>query len=327
MKERIPQEPPLIEKLPAGPRPVWSVMIPAYNCAEFITRAIEGVLMQDPGAEHMQIEVVDDASTDGDLESIVREIGKGRVGYFRQSENQGSLRNFETCLQRSKGYYIHLLHGDDIVLEGYYEEMEKLFGKFPEIGSAFCMNSYINGAGVETGRTGKLLESAGIIPDWLEKISTIVYCQPPAVSVKREVYERLGSFYAGFFGEDWEMWCRIAAHYPVAYSPNCLAQYRTHLNNISTRFNQTGQSLDDIEMFLGIIQRNLPESKRKQLRDVAIKNFSANFAGVVSRSFNGDPKKFLGMVLRFGLKKPSKMRTYFLIRLVINYLVHVKNKL
>ena len=45
-------------------RPKWSVMIPAYNCARFLAATLESVLAQDPGPAQMQIEVVDDCSSD-----------------------------------------------------------------------------------------------------------------------------------------------------------------------------------------------------------------------------------------------------------------------
>ena len=116
MKNRIPQKPPVISVLPNHiTRPLWSVMIPTYNCSHYLIDNIRSVLAQDPGAEYMQIEVVDDFSTDADIEALVLEIGKGRVGFYRQPENVGSLRNFETCLNRATGHYIHLLHGDDQV--------------------------------------------------------------------------------------------------------------------------------------------------------------------------------------------------------------------
>jgi hypothetical protein len=53
---------------------------------------------------------------DNNIEELVKKVGKGRVSYFRQKkQNVGSLRNFETCINRSRGKYIHLLHGDDRV--------------------------------------------------------------------------------------------------------------------------------------------------------------------------------------------------------------------
>ena len=51
-------------------RPLWSVMIPAYNCARYLRQSLESVLVQDLGPSHMQIEVVDDRSTEDDPEKL-----------------------------------------------------------------------------------------------------------------------------------------------------------------------------------------------------------------------------------------------------------------
>jgi cellulose synthase/poly-beta-1,6-N-acetylglucosamine synthase-like glycosyltransferase len=71
---------PPIAPVPEGtPRPFWSVMIPAYNCDEYLRRTLASVLEQDPGPGDMQIEVVDDCSTQGDPAAVVREVGRGRL--------------------------------------------------------------------------------------------------------------------------------------------------------------------------------------------------------------------------------------------------------
>src|SRR5215218_3673985 len=134
--------PPVIAPVTAGHRPQWSVMIPVYNCAVFLPQTLESVLQQDPGTDRMQIEVVDDASTDADVEAIVAQVGNGRISYFRQPQNVGSLKNFETCLNRAQGLYIHLLHGDDKVRHGYYKKIGQLFDQFPESGAAYCRYAY-----------------------------------------------------------------------------------------------------------------------------------------------------------------------------------------
>ena len=59
--------------------------------------------------------VLCDGSTDLDVEALVMSLGKGRVKYYRQPQNVGSLRNFETCINRANGHLVHLLHGDDRV--------------------------------------------------------------------------------------------------------------------------------------------------------------------------------------------------------------------
>src|SRR5690348_4526227 len=81
-------------------RPLWSVMIPTHNCAKYLRETLVSVLGQSTGSEQMQIEVVDDCSTKDDPESVVRELGMGRVIFHRQPRNVGHTRNFETCLHR-----------------------------------------------------------------------------------------------------------------------------------------------------------------------------------------------------------------------------------
>ena len=102
-------------------RPLWSVMIPTYHCACFLRQTLESVLSQDPGPDLMQIEVVDDGSTLDDPGAVVAAVGRGRVGFYRQPQNVGHTKNFETCLRRSRGKVVHLLHGDDYVLPGFYK--------------------------------------------------------------------------------------------------------------------------------------------------------------------------------------------------------------
>src|SRR3712207_3896442 len=101
--ERIPSSPPQILPVSIADTPLWSVMIPVYNCSAFLEECLKSVLVQQLPENDMQIEVIDDASTDADVEALVKQIGKGRVKYFRQKENLGSLRNFETCINRAAG--------------------------------------------------------------------------------------------------------------------------------------------------------------------------------------------------------------------------------
>jgi len=272
MNSRIPSEPPKIAPVHSGTtQPLWSVMIPTYNCIDFIKEAVESVLAQDPGPEIMQIHVVDDHSTDGDVEALVREIGKGRVLFFRQKRNMGSLRNFETCINLSRGKYVHLLHGDDRVESGFYQEINELFHNHPEAGAAFTNYLYIDHNSHKVDIiNAPILNKPGIIRDFLYLIAEHQFIQPPAIVVKRVVYEKVGSFYAAHFGEDWEMWTRIASKFPIAYSPEYLASYRVgHGIGISHNYFMTGKNISEITKVIDIIQNYLPVEKRLKYKKAA----------------------------------------------------------
>lgn len=266
---RIPSSPPTIPVLVLDEhRPLWSVMIPVYNCAQYISAAIESVLAQDLGEDLMQIEVIDDASTDVNVEEMVKNLGKGRVGYFRQPKNVGSLRNFETCINRSKGKLIHLLHGDDLVKVGFYEKMIALFQKCPEAGASFCNFSLIDKAGKRSHNYSRQTGKAGVLKDGFIRIASSQPIQYVTMVVRREVYENLGSFYGMTYGEDWEMWVRIARSYPIAYTPEILAEYRFHPTSISSKMRNSGNSILHLLHSQALIQKHilnqsLPNRKRK----------------------------------------------------------------
>ena len=122
-------------------------MIPTYNCAGYLEATLHSVLAQAPGPEAMQIEVVDDHSTADDPEEVVMRLGGGRVDFYRQPENMGVVGNLNTCLQRSRGEVVHLLHGDDIVLEGFYRTLGDRLRQHPEAGAAYCRHLYVDARG------------------------------------------------------------------------------------------------------------------------------------------------------------------------------------
>src|SRR6185312_12564342 len=102
------------------------------------------VLDQDPGVDQMQVEVVDDASSD-DPESVGGRY-VDRVTFHRQPENAGHAANLNTCLARARGQLVHVLHGDDAVRPGFYETLGSAFDD-PTIGAAFCRFIAIDDAG------------------------------------------------------------------------------------------------------------------------------------------------------------------------------------
>src|SRR5215217_5015457 len=143
MKEQHPYRATIPPVLDGAPRPLWSVLIPTYNSARYLRESLMSVLTQDPGPDAMQIEVVDDHSTRGDdPAAVVEELGCGRVGFYRQKENVGQIKNYETCLKRSRGKLIHFLQDDDYVRDGFYRKMQRAFEEKPEIGAAFCRGIY-----------------------------------------------------------------------------------------------------------------------------------------------------------------------------------------
>lgn len=262
MNEQHPYRATILPVPEGTPRPFWSVMIPTYNCAGYLRETLASVLSQDLGPEVMQIEVVDDHSTKDDPEAVVKELGRGRVTFYRQPENMGYIRNFNTCLQRSRGKLIHLLHGDDCVLNSFYRKMQCLFEKHPEIGAGFCRHIYTDHEGHWQGFSSLEQSQSGILNNWLERIASGQRLTTPSIVVQREVYEQLSGYDSRFTytGEDWEMYVRIATKYEVAYEVEPLAVYRiASLGSLSHNSTRSGKYFQDLRLANEIIQSYLPK--------------------------------------------------------------------
>ena len=70
---------------------------------------------------------------------------------------------------------------------------------------------------------------------------------------------------------------RIAKHYPMAYTPEILAEYRMHQQSISGQSFTTAKNLLDLQWVINTSQQYLPETKRQAVRRKAMR-FYAHYA-------------------------------------------------
>jgi glycosyltransferase involved in cell wall biosynthesis/ubiquinone/menaquinone biosynthesis C-methylase UbiE len=256
-------------------RPFWSVMIPTFNGEKYIKETIESVLVQAPNVEQMQIEVVDDNSTEGDIEALVKQVGKGRVYFHRNNKNLGLVGNWNACIERAIGHWVHILHQDDIVLPGFYSKLQSCLEKDLHLGAAFCRHRYIDDNGKEIMISDSERGTPGIVDNWIERIGVMQRIQFPAIVVKREVYEKIGGFcpQAGY-AADWEMWRRIAVNYPFWYEPTVLAFWRKHSDSESSRQVKLGMDIADLRRSIEISQGYLPKEIAVVLSDKARNHYA-----------------------------------------------------
>jgi len=255
-------------------RPKWSVMVPVYNNCRHLRAALESVLAQDPGREFMQIEVVDDFSND-EPEKIIREVAGDRVSYFRQASNRGHIQNFHTCITRAKGEIVHLLHGDDLVRQGFYKELQEGFDREPAIGAAFCQPVYIDDMGGELSIDPLEQSNSGPLVDAAIRLASEQKIMTPCIAVRRDVYERLGGFDRRLrCSEDWEMWVRIAAQYSIWYVPQPLACYRIHRNSNTGRHIRNAKDAAYTRKAIDIFSSYLPRGEAKLIAGKARRTYA-----------------------------------------------------
>jgi len=260
---------PKIPPVPAGvDRPLWSVMVPTYNCDKYLGQALESVLAQDPGPMHMQIEVVDDCSTRDDPEPAVREVGRGRVAFFRQPRNLGMCGNLNSCVQRSMGLWVHLLNHDDYVLPGFYKRLETAMAAAPAV-SLLCTRSLV------VDELGELQTLSDRIPS-LEvpssDVSAFLLNNPlrtPAVVIRRSFYEASGGFDTRLcHANDWEMWLRAIRDGGGLHINEALTCYRIFSGNLTSQQMATGENLQDFLRLGDILHQSTPNFDKRAFRRV-----------------------------------------------------------
>jgi glycosyltransferase involved in cell wall biosynthesis len=241
-------------------------MIPTYNRATYLERALTSVLSQDPGPEEMQIEVVDDASTVDDPEALVRQVGGDRVSFFRQPRNLGLVGSWNSCIERSVGEWVHVLHSDDVVFPGFYATVKSALEGRDDIGAAFCRWVMIDEKEARVWTSDLERPTPGVLADFMDKIGVSQRISTPSIVVRRSVYEKLGGFRSELSSTaDWEMWARLAARCPIWYEPQILAAWRVHSHSKTALVVKSAENVADDLRCLAVIRPLLPAERAESM--------------------------------------------------------------
>lgn len=246
-------------------------MIPTFNCATYLRHTLESVLAQDPGPAVMQIEVVDDASAGDDPEAVVREVGRGRVGFFRKRRNEGAIPNFNTCIRRSRGQLVHILHGDDTVEPGFYERIQSVAGTHPHVAAFFVRCRVVD----KDGALESVAPRMRLLASPTRSAKDVYYHNTlftPGVVVRRDFYQAYGGFLLSLVHcADWEMWIRVISQGGGLWINELLASYRIFQSSDTNRLARTGENMRDRLRVGWLFARKYPDYDCARLiREVAL---------------------------------------------------------
>jgi glycosyltransferase involved in cell wall biosynthesis len=205
-----------------------SAIIPAYNAAWCVRRAIDSVLQQDH--QPLEVVVVDDGSTDETPK--VLESYKEAIRVVRKA-NGGLSSARNTGIQQARGDYVAFLDADDWWLPGKLTAQVQLMRARPETG--FCSVA----TRVEDPE-GNFL-NLWPCPEWRGSFLENLFHQLAAVAgsgsgvmARRELFQTAGLFDEGLDSlEDIDMWMRLAAVSDYACIPEPLAVILKHPDSMS----------------------------------------------------------------------------------------------
>ena len=273
---------PHIAPIPAGTnRPLLSVMIPVFNGASYLRETLRSVLSQDQGVGEMEIEVLDNCSTEDDPEAVVRELARpGRVGFHRHERNIGAIPNFNECVRRAKGEWVHVLHADDVVQPGFYAAVRRAIAENSQIDAVACRVLFIDELGAWIGMSALEARERGVLDaGFVGRQLREQRIQFVGMVVRRSAYEELGGFRTELrHCTDWDMWNRVAIYKKIHYEPGFLACYRVHSGNDSAKQLRTGANVVDERRAIRMAAAYVawPQGKeiyRSAMREAALRAF------------------------------------------------------
>ncbi len=191
-----------------------SVVIPVFNAATLLGNALRSVFAQT--FRDFEVIVVDDGSEDRETLDQTLDAWAERVRFVRQS-NGGPARARNTGIAQATGDLIAFLDADDEWRPEKLAKQVEYFRRHPETGL------------LHTGLVGQTPAGAEASShDFCGLFHTAFFVSTLTVMVPRRVLTEVGGFdeRREIHVEDWDLWLRIAAQYPIGFIPEPLAFHR-----------------------------------------------------------------------------------------------------
>jgi glycosyltransferase involved in cell wall biosynthesis len=243
-----------------------SAVIPAYNSADFIADAIDSILKQTHPVT--EIIVVDDGSVDN-TEQVVQ-CFPDHVRYYKQV-NQGPSAARNQGIKMADGEWIAFLDADDqwtpdkiekqLATLAQYPELQLIAGDMAEIDdqnepltpSVLAKHLLLQGFQALHGQP---------VPKALAALINKNFIPTGTVLVRRDVVLAAGLFNESIrFGEDLELWAKIAARHAITCLPEILMLRRLHGNNATQL---TGRMLADLVKVMQSLRYAIPAELKHQ---------------------------------------------------------------
>jgi glycosyltransferase involved in cell wall biosynthesis len=211
--------------------PTVSVIIPAYNRAHLVGRAIQSVLSQ--AYRSLEVIVVDDGSTDN-TEEIVTDFDDERIKYIRHDQNRGGAAARNTGIAFAAGEYIAFLDSDDAWLPDKLGKQVKAFEESdPQVGVIYTGCSVLS----QNGEALVDYKAPRLRGEVLKKllVSNRIVAGGSSALVKREHVQEIGGFDESLAScQDWDLWLRLARICKFDFVDAPLVRVYMHGDQITT---------------------------------------------------------------------------------------------
>jgi len=209
-----------------------AVIIPTFNRAELVVRALDSVADQTLPPE--KVIVIDDHSTDGTAAAVQSWMDTRRPGFeaiYEQSKTRGvsAARNLGAKLAGTD--WLAFLDSDDEWLPRKLERQFELSGEFNFI---HAQENWIRN-GVRVNQPKKYAKSGGRV---FSRCADLCFISPSTVLLTNDLFREMNGFREDFpVCEDYELWLRIAAKYEIGFIAEPLInKYGGHADQLSMQY-------------------------------------------------------------------------------------------
>ena len=259
----------------------FSILMPAYNGADFIAQTLNSILSQ--GFTDYEIVIIDDHSSDG-TSDVVNSFKDGRIRFYKNSANLGYPANLRECSRRADGDIIYLMGQDDILGKDALADTFRAFNLSPDIGAVTRPYYWFDAAIDKPVRAKKQLspvrDEIVSIDDDVQRVIAVYHTldQLSGLALRKKYID--ADFHQDIFPCHAYPFASIFKKHSVVFLKdyNIAVRIRSsQCRNLSSIYDKS-----PLQSWVDMFNSVFSEERYKNIKKYCIKNFAAvNYVGLV----------------------------------------------
>lgn len=266
----------------------FSIVIPAYNYAHYLPRALDSILAQT--GDDYDVMVIDDGSTD-QTEEVVKPLLKkfpGKLGYIFQ-ENRGLAGARNRGVTETQGEYLIFVDADDRLVVGALDVFRDYLNSHPETDMVFGTYYSVYENGVKKLRKPPVL-SASAYDNFKNYIQGKFVISNGSLAIRRKIFDKIKYPESARNNEHYVMDGQMLALYQCASVPDVVLEVYAHdsrLRQDIASIEKTGLSIVDLLFDSSLLPEKFMDLRKMFLSRLLLSRFRTYYqAGLFCKARN-----------------------------------------